>query len=33
MWYPWLVGYRRPLVQGNTFWKYLDIDSTKVARR
>jgi ABC-type transport system substrate-binding protein len=33
MWYPRLVGYHRPLVQGNAFWKYLDIDSTKVARR
>ena len=33
MWWPWLVGYHRPLVQGNTFWKYLDIDTTKLARR
>ena len=26
MWYPWVVGYRRPLIQGSTFWMYLDID-------
>jgi ABC-type transport system substrate-binding protein len=33
MWYPSLVGYRRPLVQGNTFFRYLDIDDTKLAKR
>jgi ABC-type transport system substrate-binding protein len=32
MWWPQLVGYRRPLVQGNTFFRYLDIDTTKVAK-
>jgi ABC-type transport system substrate-binding protein len=26
MWYPWVVGFRRPPVLGNHFWKYLDID-------
>ena len=26
MWYPWVVGYRRPAMQGNHFWKYVDID-------
>jgi len=26
LWYPWLIGYRRPLVQGSAFWMYLDID-------
>jgi ABC-type transport system substrate-binding protein len=26
LWYPWVVGYRRPLVQGSAFWMYLDID-------
>ena len=26
MWYPWVVGYVRPPMQGNLFWKYLDID-------
>ncbi len=26
MWYPWVVGYRRPLVQSTNFWPYLDID-------
>jgi ABC-type transport system substrate-binding protein len=33
MWHPQLVGYRRPLVQGNTFFRYLDIDTTKLAKR
>lgn len=30
MWYPWVIGYRRPLVQSNNFWKYIDIDLAKV---
>ncbi len=30
MWYPWVVGYRRPLVQSQSFWKYIDIDLAKV---
>ncbi len=30
MWYPWVVGYRRPLIQGSTFWMYLDIDRSKL---
>ena len=29
MWHPWVVGYRRPLVQNNAFWKYVDIDLEK----
>jgi ABC-type transport system substrate-binding protein len=29
MWHPWVVGYRRPLVQNQNFWKYLDIDLAK----
>ena len=29
MWYPWVVGYRRPAVQSNNFWKYIDIDLSK----
>ncbi len=29
MWYPWVVGYRRPLVQNNAFWKYIDVDLEK----
>ena len=32
MWYPWVVGYRRPLVQGSTFWLYLDIDRGLTAK-
>ncbi len=30
MWYPWLVGYRRPAMLGNHFWKYLDIDLARL---
>jgi ABC-type transport system substrate-binding protein len=26
LWYPYVVGYRRPLVQSTNFWKYIDID-------
>ena len=29
MWYPWVVGFRRPPLQSNNFWKYLDIDLSK----
>jgi len=29
MWYPWVVGFRRPDMQGNQFYKYLDIDLAK----
>ena len=29
MWHPWVVGYRRPLVQSDNFWKYIDIDLSK----
>jgi hypothetical protein len=29
MWYPWVVGYRRPPMLGNHFWKYVDIDLAK----
>ena len=32
LWYPWLVGYRRPLVQGSAFWMYLDIDTSKLPK-
>ena len=33
LWYPWVVGYRRPLVQGSSFWMYLDIDKSQVPAR
>ena len=33
MWHPWVVGYRRPLVQSNNFWKYVDIDPAEFDRR
>jgi ABC-type transport system substrate-binding protein len=35
LWYPWLVGYRRPLVLGDNFWKHIDIDLSvqQVAKR
>ena len=26
LWYPYVVGYRRPMIEGNTFWRFLDID-------
>jgi ABC-type transport system substrate-binding protein len=29
MWYPWVAGYRRPPVQSNNWWKYIDIDLSK----
>jgi ABC-type transport system substrate-binding protein len=32
LWYPWVVGYRRPAVQSNNFWKYIDIDLSKLPR-
>jgi ABC-type transport system substrate-binding protein len=31
MWHPWVVGYRRPLVQANSWWKYTDIDTARRA--
>jgi ABC-type transport system substrate-binding protein len=31
MWYPWVVGFRRPLMLGNHFWKYLDIERAPAA--
>ena len=29
MWSPWVIGYRRVPMQGNQFYKYLDIDLSK----
>ena len=29
MWYPWVVGYRRPAIMSDTFWMYIDIDRGK----
>ena len=26
MWYPYVIGFRRPLVQTDNWWKYVDID-------
>lgn len=26
LWYPYVIGYRRPLIQGTSFWRYVDID-------
>jgi ABC-type transport system substrate-binding protein len=26
LWYPWVVGFRRPPVGSQNFWKYIDID-------
>jgi ABC-type transport system substrate-binding protein len=33
MWYPWVIGYRRPDMQGNPFWKYVDIDLATMPAR
>jgi ABC-type transport system substrate-binding protein len=29
MWYPHVLGYRRPSMLGNHFWKYVDIDTAR----
>lgn len=29
LWYPYVIGYRRPLIQGSTFWRFVDIDLEK----
>ena len=29
MWYPYLIGFVRPPIQSNTWWKYVDIDLVK----
>jgi peptide/nickel transport system substrate-binding protein len=29
LWYPWLIGYRRPPVQSQNWWRYVDIDLSK----
>jgi ABC-type transport system substrate-binding protein len=29
LWHPWVIGFRRPPVQSQHFWKYIDIDSSK----
>ena len=29
MWYPWVIGYRRPLLITDNFWMFIDIDPTK----
>ena len=29
MWYPWVIGYRRPAIMSDTFWMYIDIDHSK----
>ncbi len=35
LWYPWVIGYRRPLVLSNNVWKYIDIDQAalQIARQ
>jgi peptide/nickel transport system substrate-binding protein len=33
MWYPWVIGYRRPPVMSNNFWKYVDIDDSQRTAR
>ena len=29
LWYPYVVGFRRPMIEGNTFWRFMDIDLEK----
>jgi ABC-type transport system substrate-binding protein len=29
LWYPWVEGFRRTPMQGNHFWKYMDIDAAR----
>jgi ABC-type transport system substrate-binding protein len=31
MWYPWVVGYSRPPMLGNHWWKYVDIEDEPAA--
>ena len=26
MWYPWVIGYRRPMIQSLNFWKFIDVN-------
>lgn len=33
LWHSHVVGYHRQLLQGTNFWKYLDIDTVKLAQR
>ena len=33
LWYPWVEGFRRIPMQGNHFWKYLDIDTARQETR
>ncbi len=32
MWYPQVIGYRRPAVMSSNFWMYIDIDTAKEKR-
>jgi len=29
LWFPYVKGFRRPLVQSQSWWKYVDIDLAK----
>ena len=29
LWFPYVQGFRRPLVQSQSWWKYVDIDLAK----
>jgi ABC-type transport system substrate-binding protein len=31
LWHPWVTGYRRPPVQSQSFWKYIDVDPARQA--
>ncbi len=28
LWYPWVIGYRRPMIITDNFWKFIDIDAS-----
>lgn len=29
LWYSYVIGYRRPLIEGGTFWRFVDIDTER----
>ena len=29
LWYAYVIGYRRPLIEGGTFWRFVDIDTER----
>ena len=33
IWYPYVIGFRRPLIQVQNWWKYVDIDKQRALRK